>query len=75
MSHLPYSLDLSNPTHLRATMARQSLTYGDLSTYWSPDTDSMVDPLDDQEIRSDLRVFMAKLWIAALDAERGGSCR
>lgn len=61
------ALDLSKPMSIRAEMARAGLH--DLSPYWSPDTDSMVDPLDDAETRADVRSFMVAMWRACLNAE------
>lgn len=39
--------------HLRAVLARRGLHH--LMRHWSPDTESMVDPLDDPEIRTSAR--------------------
>jgi len=48
--------------HIRAEMARRGLTFAQLVPWWSPDTDSVVVPLDDPEVQREVRMFMAWLW-------------
>lgn len=47
------------PIGVRAEMARSGLH--DLSPWWRADDDAMVDPLDDPEIRSNVRAFARAL--------------
>lgn len=65
-AHAPTPLDLGNPLHLRAEMARAGLH--DLQPWWSPDVDGMVDPFDDPDQRRAIRVFLDQLWKATSDA-------
>ena len=65
------TLRLDRPKHLRAEMARAGLAPQQLASWWSPDTDSMVNPLASDEARATVRDFMVRLWAAALVAEGG----
>jgi hypothetical protein len=44
----------------RAEIARRGLH--DLQPYWSPDSDSMVDPLDEDETRTAIRTALRQLF-------------
>jgi len=69
-------LDLSNPMHIRAEMARRGLTFGHLLAYEDPHR-GWVDPLNDDETKVAVRGFMADLWQACrageLAAQSGSS--
>lgn len=64
------AIDLTQPLTIRAEMARNGFAPRQMDRYWSPDTDSMIDPLADAESRDDVRRFMVRLWDACLAAER-----
>lgn len=65
--------DYALPMWVRAEMARAGLH--DLMPYWSPDTDSIIDPLDDPETRAAVRSFIGKVWRASaqIGLAMGGS--
>ena len=58
-----------SPTLIRATMARQGIAPMQLGTWWSPDTESDVRPLDDAETQAEVKSFMAWLWGYCLEAK------
>lgn len=63
------ALDLSNPTHIRAEMARQGLSFNHLLAYEDPHQ-GWVDPMDDEETKIAVRRFVGRIWQACLRAER-----
>jgi hypothetical protein len=62
------ALDLSNPLHLRAEMARAGIAPSNNRPYDDPER-GYVDPLDDDEARTIMRRFLAALWRACERAE------
>ena len=62
-------LDLSNPLHIRAEMARQGLTFPNLMPYEDAER-GWVDPLNDDETKVAVRAFMGRIWQACVRAER-----
>lgn len=62
-------LDLSNPLHIRAEMARQGLMFGHLLPYEDAER-GWVDPLNDDETKAAVRAFMGRIWQACVRAER-----
>jgi hypothetical protein len=60
--------DYALPLPVLAEMARRGLH--DLGVYWSPDTNSEVDPLDDPETRREVRAFVGKVWRESQRAEQ-----
>lgn len=65
-------LDLSKPMSLRAHMARRGLMFDQLAPYDDPER-GWVDPLDDDDVRIEVRRFVGQLWKAALRAEGDSS--
>jgi hypothetical protein len=63
------TLDLSNPLHIRAEMARQGLIFSQLLPYEDAERGE-VDPLDDHETKVAMRRFMGRIWQACLRAEQ-----
>lgn len=63
------ALDLSNPMHIRAEMARQGLLFSHLLPYEDAER-GWVDPLNDDETKAAVRAFMGRIWQACLRAER-----
>lgn len=57
------------PMRIRAVMARRGIAPMHLQSWWSPDTESDVNPLDDPETKAELRGFMSWLWTYCLQAE------
>lgn len=62
-------LDLAKPMALRALMARRGLVFNQLLPYDDPEH-GHTDPLDDDDMKEEVRRFMGQLWQAALRAER-----
>lgn len=62
------ALDLAKPMNLRAEMARRGLVFNQLLPYEDPEH-GHTDPLDDPEVRVEVRRFMGQVWQAALRAE------
>lgn len=62
-------LALNAPIHTRAVMVRQGVAPWQLDGYWDPDAKRTVYPMDDPEVRADIRAFLAALWNACLQAE------
>lgn len=62
------ALDLSNPTHIRAEMARRGLIFGHLLPYEDAER-GWVDPLNNDETKAAVRAFMGRIWLACLRAE------
>lgn len=52
------------PVSFKAQMARDAIAPMQLQPWWSPDTDSMVDPLDDRETRAAVRRCLGEIWRA-----------
>jgi hypothetical protein len=61
-------IDLSKPMHIRAEMARRGLMFNQLLPYDDPEC-GYTDPLDNHEMRVEVRRFMGQIWQAALRAE------
>lgn len=68
MADLLDGLDRSAATHLAAEMARAGLH--DTTPYWSPDTESKIDPFDDPEYRALVRGFLGRMWTEARSIAR-----
>ncbi len=60
------------PMSFKAEMARRGIAPMQLRSWWSPDTDRMVDPLDDPEIRAAVRHCLNDMWHAAEQHDPGG---
>lgn len=58
-------LDLSNHLAVRAEMVRAGIAPNQLETWWSPDTESDVNELDDPEVQVAVRRFLGRAWEAA----------
>ena len=52
------------PKSFKAQMARSGIAPTQLTPWWSPDTDRMVDPLDDPEIRAAVLHCLNDVWHA-----------
>jgi hypothetical protein len=61
-------LDLAKPMQIRAEMARHGLVFNQLLPYDDPER-GHTDPMDDPEVRVEVRLFMGRIWQAALRAE------
>lgn len=59
----PDGLDQPTAMHLAATMARAGMH--DLMPWFSPDANRVLDPLDDPEVRTEVRRFVGRLWLEA----------
>ncbi len=60
---------MMKPKLIRVTMARRGLAPDQLTTWWSPDTERDVRPLDTAETQAEVKSFMAWLWGYCLEAE------
>ncbi len=60
---------MMEPILIRATMARRGIAPMQLLSWWSPDTESDVRPLDTAETQAEVKSFMAWLWGYCLEAE------
>ncbi len=64
----PGAFDLADPRHIRAEMARAGLAPTQLSPYHDPEQ-GYTDPLDNDEMRTIVRRFLAATWRACERAE------
>lgn len=55
---------MSDLTRLRAEVARAGCAPHQLTPYWNPDTDSMIDPRQDPEIIAEAFRVCALVWEA-----------
>lgn len=61
-----HELTLRKPIQIHAEMAQAGILPHQLSPYWDPDRECTVDPLDDLEVRRELRRFLKRLWDACV---------